>query len=128
MPRRGPSHGSRASSLLDALHVAEALQGISMSTPHAAGDATLIRQSPPDWSPGAIAIALKRSATPLACPADWQPLDGPDDRQHCHGSANRNSFFGAGLVNTSGAAPVPRTGRQSVGEAYFVVGWVVCHR
>jgi hypothetical protein len=44
------------------------------------------------------------SATPLACPADWEPIDEDDDRQRCYGSANRNSFFGAGMVNAARAA------------------------
>lgn len=48
--------------------------------------------------------ALERSTTPLACPADWQPLDENDDRERCYGSANRSSFFGAGLVNAARAA------------------------
>jgi lantibiotic leader peptide-processing serine protease len=80
------------------------LNGTSMAAPHASGVAALIRQSHSNWSPGAVAAALERTATPLACPVDWQPLDEDDDRERCYGSANRNSFFGAGLVNAAQAA------------------------
>jgi subtilisin family serine protease len=80
------------------------LNGTSMSSPHAAGVAALIRQVHPGWSQGAVAAALERSATPLACPPDWEPLDETDDRQRCYGSAARNSFFGAGMVNAARAA------------------------
>jgi subtilisin family serine protease len=80
------------------------LNGTSMSSPHAAGVAALIVQNNPGWSPGAVASALQRTATPLACPADWEPIDEDDDRQRCYGSPNHNSFFGAGLVNAARAA------------------------
>jgi subtilisin family serine protease len=80
------------------------LNGTSMASPHAAGVAALIRESHPNWSAGTVAVALKRSATPLACPINWQPLNEDDDRQRCYGSASRNSFFGSGLVDAARAA------------------------
>jgi subtilisin family serine protease len=80
------------------------LNGTSMSSPHAAGVAALIREVHPGWSSGAVASALQRSASPLACPADWEPIDETDDRQRCSGSPSHNSFFGAGMVNAADAA------------------------
>jgi len=75
-----------------------------MAAPHAAGVAALIHQRHPAWSPGAVAAALERTAISLPCPTNWQPLDEADDRLRCYGSASRNSFFGAGLVNAERAA------------------------
>ena len=75
------------------------ISGTSMSSPHAAGVAALIREKHPDLPQGAVAAMLASSATPMACPADW-----PDtDPRRCYGDIGHTSFFGAGMVNALNA-------------------------
>jgi subtilisin family serine protease len=80
------------------------LNGTSMSSPHAAGVAALVKQMHPNWSPGAVKAAVQRSAQHLDCPADWQPLSSADERERCYGNGGRTSFFGHGLVDAAAAA------------------------
>ncbi len=76
------------------------ISGTSMASPHVAGVAALVRQRHPGWSPGAVAAAIRRTATPLACPADW-PADDP---RVCRGGASSTTFYGSGLVDALRAA------------------------
>ena len=71
------------------------ISGTSMSSPHAAGVAALIRDQHPNMPQGAVAALLRSSATPLACPETW-PASDP---RQCTGGLGQTSFFGAGMVN-----------------------------
>jgi subtilisin family serine protease len=71
------------------------ISGTSMSSPHAAGVAALIRDQHPNMPQGAVAALLRSSATPLSCPANW-PANDP---RQCSGGSGQTSFFGAGMVN-----------------------------
>lgn len=80
------------------------LNGTSMSSPHAAGVAALVKEMHPNWAPAAIKAAVQRSAQQLPCPADWEPLYDGDERERCYGNNGRTSFFGHGLVDAAAAA------------------------
>jgi subtilisin family serine protease len=79
------------------------LNGTSMSSPHAAGVAALVKQVHPTWSPDAVKAAVERSAQHLDCPVDWSPLSGNDERERCYGGNRPTSFFGHGLVDAAAA-------------------------
>jgi len=76
------------------------LNGTSMSAPHAAGVAALVKEHHPNWSPGAVKAAVQRSTQKLSCPPEQ--LDG--DPRRCYGENGRTSFFGHGLVDAAAAA------------------------
>jgi subtilisin family serine protease len=80
------------------------LNGTSMSAPHAAGVAALVKEMHPNWSPGAVKAAVQRSAQHLDCPPDWEPLGEGDERERCYGDDGRTSFFGHGLVDAEAAS------------------------
>jgi subtilisin family serine protease len=80
------------------------LNGTSMSAPHAAGVAALVKQMHPKWGPGAVKAAVQRSAQQLTCPPNWEPLGEGDERERCYGNGGRTSFFGHGLVDAAAAA------------------------
>jgi subtilisin family serine protease len=76
------------------------LNGTSMSSPHAAGVAALVKENHPNWSPGAVKAAVQRSAQQLECPS----VQLAGDPRHCYGNNGRTSFFGHGLVDAAAAA------------------------
>jgi subtilisin family serine protease len=80
------------------------ITGTSMSSPHAAGVAALIKENHPGWGPGALKAAVQRTAAELPCPPDWQPVDEDDQRERCYGRNGRTSFFGHGMVDAWAAA------------------------
>ena len=75
------------------------ISGTSMSSPHAAGVAALIRDLYPNMPQGAVAAMLRSTATFLSCPANW-PVTDP---RQCTGDDNETSFFGAGMVDALNA-------------------------
>ena len=76
------------------------LNGTSMSSPHAAGVAALVKENHPTWGPEAIKAAVMRTAQHLDCPT--VQLTG--DPRRCYGNKGRTSFFGTGLVDAAAAA------------------------
>ena len=76
------------------------ISGTSMAAPHVTGVAALIKERHPTWGPGAIAAAIGRTASPMACPSDW-PASDP---RQCQGAQGQTSFFGKGVVDAGAAA------------------------
>lgn len=80
------------------------LNGNSMSSPHAAGVAALVREIHPGLAPSAVIAKVKASAQQTPCPPNWMPLDPSDERDRCYGNNGNTSFFGAGVVDALAAA------------------------
>ena len=80
------------------------LNGTSMSSPHAAGVAALVRDVHPDLAPSAVMAEVQSSAQQTPCPPDWEPLNPADERLRCYGGNGYTSFFGHGLVDAEAAA------------------------
>lgn len=72
---------------------ATSMQGTSMSSPHVAGIAALLKQQHPDWSPAAIKSAMMTSAGPVKLANGVPDLD--------------RWGYGAGHVNPNGATATP---------------------
>jgi hypothetical protein len=72
------------------------LSGTSMSTPHVAGIAALLKQAHPDWSPGALKSALMTTAYQDVVNFDLETAAHPFDMGAGHVDANR--AYDPGLV------------------------------
>lgn len=78
---------------------ATSLQGTSMSSPHVAGSAALMKQLHPTWSPAAIKSALMTSTNDIKL-ANGSP--DPDRFGYGAGHLNPNSAANPGLVYDAG--------------------------
>ncbi|SCG67847.1 S8 family peptidase [Micromonospora inositola] len=80
-------------------------QGTSMSGPHAAGVAALALSAHPDMTPGQLAAFLERTSVAQSCPdgvynpAPLHPTAGPTAYNATCSGGERNSFYGAGMVD-----------------------------
>ena len=85
----------------------QAIAGTSMSSPHIAGSALLLRGLHPDWTPGQVRSALMTTAT--------------TDVTNVDGSAADPFDMGAGRVDLNVAGSVPLTFDETAAR-YFALG------
>ncbi|MGC5019153.1 S8 family peptidase [Micromonospora sp. DT47] len=84
-------------------------QGTSMSGPHAAGVAALALSAHPGMAPGQLAAFLERTSVAQSCPdgvynpAPLHPTAGPTFYNATCSGGERNSFYGAGMVDAYNA-------------------------
>ncbi|GAB2692477.1 S8 family serine peptidase [Thalassiella azotivora] len=86
----------------------QAIAGTSMSSPHVAGAALLLRHAHPDWTPGQVRSALMTTATTDVVKEDLTTPADPFD-------------MGAGRIRVAPAADAPMTLDESAGD-YLALG------
>jgi subtilisin family serine protease len=86
----------------------QAIAGTSMSSPHVAGAAVLLRAAHPDWSPGDIKSALMTTALTDVVKEDLVTPADPFD-------------FGAGRIDIGAASAAPLTFSETP-ENFFALG------
>lgn len=86
----------------------QAIAGTSMSSPHVAGAALLLKAVHPDWNPGQIKSALMTTATTDVLKEDFVTPGDPFD-------------FGSGRIDVGAASSVPVTFSETV-ENFFAMG------
>jgi subtilisin family serine protease len=75
------------------------IQGTSMSAPHAAGVAALIRAREPWLPPLAVIARMELTAMPMSCPPEDERCSGNDTAT----GRSHTSFYGSGLVDALAA-------------------------